>query len=55
MTLGELQYTVNLLVERGHDVNKEVRITTADSSVGVRASVGVTHIYPGIDWEQGQI
>lgn len=55
MTLGELQYAVNLFVERGQDINAEVRITTNDSSIGERASVGITHICPGMDWEQGQI
>jgi hypothetical protein len=55
MTLGELQHAVNLLVKRGADLDAEVRVTTADASIGGRSSVGVEYIYSGFDWEQGEI
>lgn len=55
MTLGELQQTVNSLIDRGHDLNDEVRITTSNDSVGARASVGVQYVCPGFDFEKGQI
>jgi hypothetical protein len=55
MTLGELQHAVNLLVERGTDINTPIRITTADPCIGGRTSVGMKYIYHGMDWEKGEI
>jgi hypothetical protein len=55
MTLIELKHAVDSLLARGKDENSPVLITTSEPSIGGRASVGVSYITPGIDWEQGQI
>ena len=41
-------------MERGHG-NDVVKVTTADPSVGARAGKNIQGIFPGIDWEKGQM
>ena len=54
MTLAELKHKCDFLFDRGYGAD-EVAITTADPSVGARASEDILSISPGIDWEKGQI
>ena len=54
MTLNELEVYVKNLIENGHGEDSVV-ITLSQPSVGVRASVGISGLYTGFDWEAGQI
>lgn len=54
MTLNDLKSHVDEYVKIGHG-NDTVLITLSQPSVGGRASTGVIGIYPGFDWEHGQM
>lgn len=54
MTLNELKRSVDTCVQFGHG-NDVVLITLSEPSFGWRASIGIRDIYPGIDWEYGQM
>lgn len=54
MKLYELKKNVDFLISNGHEQDA-VLITLSDSSVGARASTGITGIYSGFDWEHGQV
>lgn len=54
MTLNELKIYVDHYIDHGHGKDG-VRITLSQPSVGGRASVGISGLYTGMDWESGQI
>ena len=56
MTLSDLKQTLNTLSLQRRDPDLQVVITTTgESSYGARPFVPVKDIYPGIDWESGQL
>ena len=54
MILSELKDQVDFLISNGHG-NDTVLVTLSESSVGARASTGIIGLYPGFDWERGQV
>jgi hypothetical protein len=54
LTLSELKIHVDEYVRVGHG-DDVVLITLSQSSVGARASTAVSCIFPGFDWEHGQM
>lgn len=54
MKLEELKKIIDSYVEQGKGKD-DVVITLSNPSVGPRASTGISSIFPGFDWEQGQI
>ena len=54
MTLNELEVYVNHYIKHGHGED-DVRIILSQPSVGGRASIGISDLYTGMDWEAGQI
>lgn len=56
MTLSTLKHTIDTLSLQHSDPDLQVVITTSgENSYGARASIPVKDIYPGIDWEAGQL
>ena len=54
MVLLELKKQVDFLHDNGYG-NNIVLVTLSESSIGARASTGITGIYSGFDWEHGQV
>ena len=54
MKLFELCDLCNTMVAEGNG-NAEVVITISEPSIGGRAKVDIASIYPGFDWERGQV
>lgn len=54
MILSELKNQVDFLCNNGHGDNL-VLVTLSESSIGSRATTGITGIHSGFDWERGQI
>lgn len=54
MTLNELKIYVDHYIDHGHGKD-DVRIILSQPSIGGRASVGISDLYTGFDWESGQI
>lgn len=54
MKLFELCDLCSTMLAEGNG-NAEVVITISEPSIGSRAKVGIDSIYPGFDWEHGQI
>lgn len=54
MLLSEFKDQVDFLNAHGHGENI-VLLTLSESSMGSRASTEVTGIYPGSDWEHGEV
>lgn len=54
MTLNELKADIDLYVEEGFG-DWTVLITLSEPSIGAGVSTGIHGIYPGIDWEHGQM
>lgn len=54
MILEELKNIVDSYIEQGKGKDSVV-ITLSESSIGARASSGISSIFPGFDWEHGQI
>ncbi len=55
MKFGEFLKQVNLYAERGEYDNNRVVISLSEPSIGGRAYAEVQGIYPGFDWERGQM
>ncbi|WP_097005318.1 zinc ribbon domain-containing protein [Lacrimispora amygdalina] len=58
MNLEEIKKQIDFIYENTPDYSrkgKEVVITLNESSIGARACTSVKLIYPGFDWEAGQI
>lgn len=54
MNLNELKEMCEYYIQQGHE-NDKIIITVSAPSVGQRSGVGIKSIYPGFDWEHGQI
>lgn len=56
MNLARLKFLINTEIahEKLSPEHIPVLITLSDSSVGARASIGVTHADIGMDWEAGE-
>lgn len=54
MKLKELKRIIDRYIDIGHG-DDIVLITLNDSSVGARASAGISGVFAGFDWESGQI
>ena len=54
MKVEELKKIIDIYIEQGKGKD-DVVITLSNPSVGPRASTGISSIFPGFDWEQGQI
>lgn len=54
MKLNELKELVDTYVNDGLE-NRNIVIDLNEHSIGGRVSTGLVNIYPGFDWESGQI
>ena len=56
MNLSELKERIDVIYKISENPDKvSVRITLDESSIGGRASVGVSSIMMGFDWESNQL
>lgn len=54
MKLRDLKASIDSYIGLGHEEDP-VLITLSQPSIGSRASCGIRGIYPGFDWEHGQM